>query len=230
MGRQGEPPDRRLRVAVDVAGADLGPEPVVAGALAAAATVDIALVGPQALIRPLLPGGVAPAGVRLVHASDVVGMGEDPVAATYAKRRSSLLVAAGEVAAGRADAMVTPGNTGAAVLAAAVRLGRVPGVSNPRPWPRCCRCRAPARPCCWTSARRRRPYRSGLSSSRCWARSTRAGGWGCSDRGSACCPTGTRRSRAGRYAVTRTSCWQRCPVTAVRSRRTTCSEAGSTWP
>ncbi|MET8366536.1 phosphate acyltransferase PlsX [Micromonospora sp. NPDC005194] len=124
-------PERRLRVAVDVAGADLGPEPVVAGALAAAATVDIALVGPQALIRPLLPGGVAPAGVRVVHAPDVVGMGEDPVAATYAKRRSSLLVAAGEVAAGRADAMVTPGNTGAAVLAAAVRLGRVPGVSNP---------------------------------------------------------------------------------------------------
>lgn len=83
-------PERRLRVAVDVAGADLGPEPVVAGALAAAATVDIALVGPQALIRPLLPGGVAPVGVRLVHAPDVVGMGEDPVAATYAKRRSSL--------------------------------------------------------------------------------------------------------------------------------------------
>ncbi|GAB3934900.1 phosphate acyltransferase PlsX [Micromonospora vulcania] len=58
-------------------------------------------------------------------------MAEDPVAATYAKRRSSLLVAAGQVATGRADAMVTPGNTGAAVLAAAVRLGRVPGVSNP---------------------------------------------------------------------------------------------------
>lgn len=125
------PAGRRLRVAVDVAGADLGPAPVVAGALAAAATVDVTLVGPRALVRPLLPAGAPPPGVRLVDAPDVVGMADEPVAATYAKRRSSLLVAAGEVAAGRADAMVTPGNTGAAVLAAAVRLGRVPGVTNP---------------------------------------------------------------------------------------------------
>ncbi|MFG1674510.1 phosphate acyltransferase PlsX [Micromonospora sp. NPDC049282] len=122
---------RRPRVAVDVAGADLGPQPVVAGALAAATTTDVVLVGPRERIRPLLPDGVPPPGVRLLDAPDVVGMADDPVAATYAKRRSSLLLAAAEVAAGRADAMVTPGNTGAAVLAAAARLGRVPGVTNP---------------------------------------------------------------------------------------------------
>jgi glycerol-3-phosphate acyltransferase PlsX len=138
---------RRIRVAVDVAGADLGPEPALAGALAALADptprraeaavgaagaddLEVTLVGPERAVRAMLPAHLRCA-VHIVDAPEVVGMGQDPVAATWAKRRSSLLVAAGEVAAGRADAMVTPGNTGAAVLAAAARLRRVPGVSNP---------------------------------------------------------------------------------------------------
>jgi glycerol-3-phosphate acyltransferase PlsX len=47
------------------------------------------------------------------------------------KRRSSLVVCAELVRDGRADAMVTAGNTGAAMVAAKLALGAVPGVDRP---------------------------------------------------------------------------------------------------
>src|SRR5215213_1506079 len=47
------------------------------------------------------------------------------------KRGSSLVVAAGLVADGRAGAMVSSGPTGAVVAAALLGLGRLPGVQRP---------------------------------------------------------------------------------------------------
>ncbi|MEU6715863.1 hypothetical protein ABZ897_30725 [Nonomuraea sp. NPDC046802] len=119
---------RRLVIAVDGVGGDAGPEPVLEAVRTGPRDVDLLLVGPEAELRKRL--GAVPEHVRLVDARDAVGMGDDPVSATWGKRRSSLLVAAEAVRNGQADAMVTPGNSGAAVLAAAVRLRRVPGVRN----------------------------------------------------------------------------------------------------
>lgn len=124
-------PARRLRIAVDAAGGDGGPGPVVEAAVATADEFDIVLVGPRGAIEAELGRRPGTPALSIVDADQVVGMAEDPVAATWAKRRSSLLAAADAVATGRADAMVTAGNTGAAVLAATARLRRVPGVRNP---------------------------------------------------------------------------------------------------
>ncbi|MCT9933306.1 phosphate acyltransferase [Planotetraspora sp. A-T 1434] len=117
---------RRIRLAVDAVGGDLGPGPVVEGALRLADRYEIVLVGSRDELSRAAGGRFA-----ILDAPERVAMDDDPIAVTRAKRRSSLMVAAGAVAGGFADGMVTTGNTGAAVLAAAVRMRRAPGVLNP---------------------------------------------------------------------------------------------------
>lgn len=122
---------RRVVVALDAVGGDAGPEPVLAAAREAPDDVDVLLVGPAARLREQLGDGAPTDRFRVLDAPEAVTMADDPLSATWGKRGSSLLVAAQAVRDGRADAMVTPGNTGAAVLASAARLRRVPGVRNP---------------------------------------------------------------------------------------------------
>jgi glycerol-3-phosphate acyltransferase PlsX len=124
--------DGEVRIAIDAAGGDDGPAPVLAGAVASPDDVEIILVGPApALDAGAVRFGEAGRHVALVEAPEVVSMGDDPVHAARHKRSSSLALCAKEVASGRADAMVTPGNTGAAVLTAAALLRRAPGVLHP---------------------------------------------------------------------------------------------------
>ena len=89
----------------------------------------VLLVGDEATIRAL--AGELPANVEIVHASEVVGMDEHPARALREKKDSSILVATDLVKHGRADALVTAGHTGAAMAAAVLRLGRLPGVDRP---------------------------------------------------------------------------------------------------
>jgi glycerol-3-phosphate acyltransferase PlsX len=61
----------------------------------------------------------------------VIEMGEDPAAAIRAKKGASVTVAAGLVASGDAQGMVSAGSTGAALAAAAFVIGRIKGVARP---------------------------------------------------------------------------------------------------
>ncbi len=120
-------------VAVDAVGGDHAPGAAVVGALRAAQDFDVSilLVGPEELVKAELPNGSLPDGVELLHASEIVAMDEEPAAAIRAKSDSSLVRAAEAVRDGRADAMVSAGNTGAAMAAALLRMGRVAGVARP---------------------------------------------------------------------------------------------------
>jgi len=115
-------------------GGDHAPEVVVAGAVAASRDfgVDILLVGPRARVesemarhRPLPPG------LSVVDAPEVIEMHESPAMAVRRKKRSSIVVAMECVRDHRADAVVSAGHTGAAMGAALLRLGRIPGVDRP---------------------------------------------------------------------------------------------------
>jgi glycerol-3-phosphate acyltransferase PlsX len=119
-----------ITVAVDAMGGDNAPGEIVAGALQAARELDvrILLVGPEHAVAPLLPDGSA--GVELVHATEVVEM-HDPAAAVRTKKDSSVVVSAELVRDGKADAMVSAGNTGATMAAALLRMGRIRGVARP---------------------------------------------------------------------------------------------------
>jgi glycerol-3-phosphate acyltransferase PlsX len=121
-----------VRVAVDAMGGDHGPTEVVPGALDFARSHPrdaLILVGDEAVVRDV--AGDMPANVRIVHASQVIGMDEHPAMALREKKDSTILVATDLVKRGEADAVVTAGHTGAGMAAAVLRLGRLPGVDRP---------------------------------------------------------------------------------------------------
>jgi glycerol-3-phosphate acyltransferase PlsX len=112
-----------IRVAVDAMGGDRGPEAVVQGALAARADG----------IEPVIFGSAAldAGGLEHVPTTQVVGMDEKPADAFRTKEDSSLVRAVKAVADGEADAVVSPGNTGAILATGLVLLRRVNGVRRP---------------------------------------------------------------------------------------------------
>jgi phosphate acyltransferase len=113
-------------------GGDHAPANAVAGALRAeAAGVRVTLVGDEALLRRHLRGAGDGVEVEVVHAPQVVGMGEDPAIALRSKRAASIRVAAALVAEGRAGALVSAGSTGATLAASLLEIGRLPGVRRP---------------------------------------------------------------------------------------------------
>jgi len=121
-------------IAVDAMGGDGAPEAVVAGAVEATARlgVSVQLVGPvRRLRRELRRHQPVPKGLELVDAREVVGMDDPAVSVLRGKRNSSLTVCAELVRDGRAVAMVTAGNTGAAWVAAKSTLGMIEGVDRP---------------------------------------------------------------------------------------------------
>jgi phosphate acyltransferase len=111
------------RIAVDAMGSDRGPAEIVAGALEARADG----------IEPVLFGGpgLDAQGLELHETSDVIGMHEKPAEAVRAKPESSLVAAVRAVAEGKADAVVSAGNTGAMLAAGLLELRRIPGVLRP---------------------------------------------------------------------------------------------------
>ena len=112
-----------IRIAVDAMGGDRGPEEVVAGALDARSdTLAPVVVG---------PAGLETQGLELIEAPDVVAMDEKPTDAVRTKPNSSLVVACGAVRDGRAQAVVSAGNTGAMLAACLLEIRRLPGVRRP---------------------------------------------------------------------------------------------------
>jgi glycerol-3-phosphate acyltransferase PlsX len=124
-----------MRIAIDAMGGDHAPERVVDGALAASRHLGIGvdLVGRQDQIEAELArhDDRAALDVRVVDAPDVIGMADSPALALRRKPRASIRVAAEWVARGEAAALVSVGNTGAAVVASHAAFGMLPGVDRP---------------------------------------------------------------------------------------------------
>lgn len=125
-----------VTVGVDAMGGDFGPPPVVEGAVRAARAlgdeIRLALVGNREEIQAELARlNAAELPLSVVHASDRVGMDEDPVKAVRRKRDSSINLLARMQARGDIHAMISPGSTGAVVASAQVALGKLEGVSRP---------------------------------------------------------------------------------------------------
>jgi glycerol-3-phosphate acyltransferase PlsX len=93
----------------------------------------VTLVGPADRIRTELARNPSAAGlpISLVDAPDVVRMDEAPLVALRRKPRASVKVAAGEVAAGRAQALFSAGHTGATFFAAHAAFGVLRGTARP---------------------------------------------------------------------------------------------------
>jgi len=122
-------------IALDAMGSDRAPKPEVEGAIQAARHygVHVSLVGNDAAIRAELIRYPAASGLPLeiVHASEVITMEDKAAQAVRSKRQSSMHVGLRLVREGRAAGFVTAGNTGAAMAAAKMILGALPGVDRP---------------------------------------------------------------------------------------------------
>src|SRR5437870_1951892 len=124
-----------MRIAVDVMGGDHGCGVVIEGARRALAADDriktLYHVGDQTAIHAALPSrGFRDHRVRVVHASEVLTMDDKPATAVRRKKDCSITRAVELVHDGKADAVVSLGNTGGIFAAATFKLGRVPGVDR----------------------------------------------------------------------------------------------------
>lgn len=125
-----------MKIAVDAMGGDYAPEEIVLGAVEAVETydgVEVFLVGDEHKIQNVFAQyNIKPnARVTVVHASEVIEMGEHPAQAIRKKKDASIVVATRLVKDGTCDAVVAPGSTGAAVTAALLGLGRIKGIERP---------------------------------------------------------------------------------------------------
>jgi glycerol-3-phosphate acyltransferase PlsX len=119
-----------VTVAVDAMGGDRAPGEIVDGAVQAASELgaSVLVVGRDDTVTPLVPASAK--NVDVVAASEVVEMNE-PATAVRAKKDASIVRCAQLVRDGRADAMISAGNTGATMAAALLRIGRIRGVARP---------------------------------------------------------------------------------------------------
>jgi glycerol-3-phosphate acyltransferase PlsX len=123
----------RARIAIDAMGGDHAPAEIVAGAIRAAAELDIEvlLVGDPQQIRASVAHQGQSFPLEIITAEEVVAMDEEPLTAIRRKPKSSINVAMDLVKTKRADAVVSAGHSGAVMAAALLRLGRLPGIDRP---------------------------------------------------------------------------------------------------
>lgn len=124
----------KTRIAIDCMGGDHGPSVTVPAAihfLSERPAAHLILVGQEGVLRPLLAGHLEDPRLRIVHASEVVGMDESPALALRNKKDSSMRVAINLVKLGEADACVSAGNTGALMAISRFVLKMLPGIDRP---------------------------------------------------------------------------------------------------
>ncbi len=131
--------DRSLPViAVDVMGADLGPNEVLKGVYLALKTYQanigkIILVGNQEAfgLEAKRLGLLSHPQIETLHASEVVEMYEKPIQSLKQKKDASMFRAIELVKAGQANAILSCGNTGSLMAAGTLKLKPLPGVERP---------------------------------------------------------------------------------------------------
>lgn len=122
-------------IAVDAAGGDHYPKSPVEGSVQAIeenSDLTVILLGPEDMINEELSNHEYD-GKRLLvqNAPEVIGMDESPAQAVKTKQNSSIVKGLGMHKAGKCDAFVSAGNTGALLAASTFLLGKLEGVSRP---------------------------------------------------------------------------------------------------
>ena len=120
-----------MKIAIDAMGGDHAPKEIVLGALKAIDTysdVEITLVGDENKINQYVKDRNR---ISIIHTDEVITGTDEPVRAVRRKKNASMVLAAKEVAEGRADACISAGNTGALMAAGLFIVGRIEGIERP---------------------------------------------------------------------------------------------------
>ena len=124
-----------MRIALDALGGDFGATPNVLGAVQAAKEFgyNIILVGDEELIKKELSRvkTYPQDKISIIHAPEVIDMGANPARECRSKKDASIVVCARLVKEGKAEAMISAGNSGATMVAALFGIGRIDGVERP---------------------------------------------------------------------------------------------------
>jgi glycerol-3-phosphate acyltransferase PlsX len=127
-----------MQIAVDVMGGDHGCGVVVAGVKLALEEPGneriekLFLVGAETEVKTALQQrGCADSRVEVVNATQVLTMEDNPLTAIRRKKDASVVRAVALVRDGKAQAVISLGNTGGLVAAATFGMGRLNGVKRP---------------------------------------------------------------------------------------------------
>ena len=127
-----------MRIAIDAMGGDYAPREIVRGAVLAIRHLKkeittVYMVGDQNAIMLELIACKADVGgfLEIVHAPENVQMDESPAAAVRRKKQASINICMNMLRDGKADAVISAGNSGAVCTSAVMTLGRIPGVARP---------------------------------------------------------------------------------------------------
>ncbi len=125
-----------MKIALDVMGGDHAPAATMEGAVQALEDFGddlekLYLVGDEPSIKEQLSHlSYAHGKIEIIPSTEVVGMEESAVKSVRSKKNSSISVAVDLVKQGLAQAVVSAGNTGAAVAASTIKLRNIPGVER----------------------------------------------------------------------------------------------------
>jgi glycerol-3-phosphate acyltransferase PlsX len=126
-----------MRIAVDAMGGDYAPQAPVEGAYSyqkeTAARNELVLIGSREKIEQECAQhhGWQDLNIKIIHASEEVGMNESPTEVLKTKKNASMLVGIDQHKQGEVQAFVSAGNTGAQMAASLLYLGRISGVQRP---------------------------------------------------------------------------------------------------
>ncbi len=123
-----------MNIALDAMGGDHAPQAIVAGAVEAAKEygVTVSLVGkPDVIEAELKKYKTAGLNLPIVPASQVIEMDDKPAQAVRTKPDSSMVVGCKMVKRGEVHAFVSAGNTGGAMTAGILHVGRIRGILRP---------------------------------------------------------------------------------------------------
>lgn len=120
-------------ITVDAMGGDNAPKEIVKGAVMAMQNdedLNIIFVGDEEQIRTELDKENLNKDAAIIHTDEWIGMDESPKKALAEKHNASIIAASQLLKNNAADALVSAGNTGATVLAAAQNIPIIEGIER----------------------------------------------------------------------------------------------------
>jgi phosphate acyltransferase len=121
------------RIALDAMGGDNAPSEIIRGAIRAAEDnedLEIVLIGEEKTIKKELQATGSKISFEIIHTDEWITMDEDPKEAVKTRENASINLAAKMVNENHVNAMVSAGNTGATILAAAKHIPVIEGIER----------------------------------------------------------------------------------------------------
>jgi phosphate acyltransferase len=125
-----------MKIGIDISGGDFAPQATVGGAILAqkelSPDIQFCLFGDEQVITSYLKeAGTFPSNFEIIHAPEVIGMGDHPSKILSQKPNSSIALGFEMLKQNKIDAFASAGNTGAMLVGSIYSIGIIPGIIRP---------------------------------------------------------------------------------------------------